>query len=213
MKIKKSKYLLLIVSAIAFILSQIVFIASFFKGEEFEKMYFFPTDVFSDKKDEKEWNAIRAALQNYHLTLQYPSETWLGQAVLIHLIISPDGSPSLPQMNDRVSFVLKTNLEMPGATINPGKEILLPIHSSQKATIQWEVTSAKHEILQGRLWVSLLKSIDPEVVTPILVLPLTIKIRSSFGLTISQWRILWLCLSGMSVFIWIKIRSELRKIS
>jgi len=74
--------------------------------------------------------------------------------------------------------------------------------------VQWEISTKTSEIEPGKVWISLLPGADAKNSIPVLVLPITIEVRTVCGLKIWMWRVLWvgLGIAGIGILIFRRVK-------
>ncbi len=210
MKIKKRTDNLQIVSAMMFFISSLCLIITSFEGPIVEETYQFPDRFINNEIDSAWGGAISKALNAYQINVRYPARSWYGEPFVIQAVFTNrDGSTNSNSGTGSIPpFILDANLDFDAIEAKPGKRILLPIQLPQTAIVQWEITSTYSEMKPGKIWISLLPTIDAKSSIPVLVLPVDIEMRAILGLKIWMWQGIWVGLGivGIGVFVlkWVR---------
>ena len=210
MKKKKRIDNLQIVSGIVIFLSFLSLILTSSDGSTIEQTYQFPESYLQDGIDPAWGDAINKALKEYQIDVRYPARPWYGKPFILQITLTErDGEiNSTEETGNPAFFILDTNLDLKGVEVKPSQRLLLPIQLPQTGFVQWEISTKTSEIEPGKVWISLLPGADAKNSIPVLVLPITIEVRTVCGLKIWMWRVLWvgLGIAGIGILIFRRVK-------
>ncbi len=141
-------------------------------------------------------------LKDRQVRLRLPMELVSGSPVVVEITLLPTeitGSPSPAE----VRFV-EGRLDLPDVDIFPAASLLAPYLPDKPVSYRWLVTAHEAAPVAGRVWLSLQMSspFGEDTLTPVLVRPVELAVRTFFGLSspIARWLSAGMIGAGLIIF-------------
>lgn len=180
------------------------------------KEYFFSEQELSPTSSTTE-ALIQDVMQNYHVIVRYPKNTWFGETYLVSMTVAPNEDESLyPASEEELPLFVEGRLEMDDVKLLPGNTLLTPFRFEQTTKFQWQVQPDSRSLQTGRLWITFYpagEETTQNLSAPLMIIPVDVEIHTFLGLKagVGRLAVTTVGLGCIAVIVWRRHRRAVNK--